>query len=90
MVAGTLSKAGYFMGDDRIEPRASNLKGFFEDSEINGINDDLIAQHVNSPLPVLGRWLHRERLRKGQRWLAALPLGIEFRVTKTIQTGSGN
>ncbi|QWV92460.1 hypothetical protein KP004_14790 [Geomonas oryzisoli] len=42
MLAGTLAKAGYFMGDDLYPPRDSNPKGFFEDPVINGINEQIL------------------------------------------------
>ena len=91
MVAGTLSKAGYFMGERLYKPRESNPKGFFEDPEINGINEALIAKVVPHRPPLIGKWLFHERPIEGQRWLAHVPLDIKFptpaRIIKRIQKG---
>ncbi|RME58681.1 sulfotransferase family protein, partial [Candidatus Parcubacteria bacterium] len=46
MVAGTLAKAGYFMGTQFVPPRESNPKGFFEDHEINDINEAILKKVV--------------------------------------------
>ena len=75
MVAGTLAKAGYFMGDRLYKPRDANPKGFFEDPEINGINENLLAQVLPKRPDLLGRWYGSDRPRFGQRWLARVPVG---------------
>jgi Uncharacterized protein conserved in bacteria len=49
MVAGTLASAGYFIGDNLYPRLASNPKGFFEDPEINAINEDLLARILPKP-----------------------------------------
>ncbi len=77
MVAGLLSGCGYFMGDDLYPARESNPKGFFEAPEINGINEDLLATVVPGRPPALG-WCFRHRPRRGQRWLADVPVGTKF------------
>lgn len=82
MVAGTLSRASYQMGNDYIPARDSNPKGFFEDSRIVRINERLLAQHLPRVIPVLGRWLTPDRLQFGQRWLADLPQELEFSVSR--------
>lgn len=82
MVAGTLSRAGYQMGNNYIPARDSNPKGFFEDSHIVRINERLLAQHLPRVVPVLGRWLTPDRLQFGQRWLADLPQELEFSVSR--------
>jgi hypothetical protein len=69
-----LSKAGYFMGDRLIAPREANPKGFFEDWDINGINETLLAPVVPKRSKILGRECFRYRPVEGQRWLASLPL----------------
>jgi hypothetical protein len=84
MVAGTLSKAGYFMGDKLYSPRDSNPKGFFEDPEINGINEELIARVIPARPPVLGRWFFRDRPVYGQRWLARVP--VETVIRPSLET----
>jgi hypothetical protein len=84
MVAGALSKSGYFMGDDLVPARASNPKGFFEDREVNGINEALIAQVVPKRPRVLGKWLFRSRPLKAQRWLAQVPLDTNIPCSEDI------
>lgn len=79
MLAGALAGAGYFMGDAFWPPRASNPRGFFEDREINLLNERLIASALRHRWP---RWLPaalRPRpFADYQRWLAPLPLGARF------------
>jgi hypothetical protein len=84
MVAGTLAKAGYFMGEDLYCPRQSNPKGFFEAPEINGINEELIARAIPKRPPVVGRWFFRARPVYGQRWLARVPL--ETKIKSSLAT----
>jgi GT2 family glycosyltransferase len=62
LLAGMLSEAGWFVGDDPYPGRPANPKGFFETAEINGINEYLIAAETR---------LH-PRLGAMQRWLAVL------------------
>ena len=78
MVAGVLSKAGYYMGDKLYPARHSNPKGFFEAPEINRINEKLIAMVIPKRPLILGRWFFRDRPKYGQRWLAQIPLGTEM------------
>jgi len=78
MVAGTLAKAGYFMGDRLYPGRESNPKGFFEDPEINGINEALLAQVVPKRPRFIGKWFFRNRPMREQRWLARVPVGTEL------------
>lgn len=79
MVAGTLSKVGYFMGDNLYPARESNPKGFFEDSEINEINEHIIElvdlkciKFIENSSSVLNE---ENFLKFGQRWLARIPVG---------------
>ncbi len=74
MVAGTLAGAGYFMGDQFCSPRESNPKGFFEDKEINQINEDLLDPVVPKRIKLFGIELFRDRPKYWDRWLARLSL----------------
>lgn len=78
LAAGSLSKAGYFMGDELLPPGAGNPKGFFEDYEINGINEDLLDPVVPKRPMILGKARFCHRPLRGQRWLARLPLGKDI------------
>jgi len=44
-IAGFLAKAGYYAGTDEelLPPAADNPKGFFERSDVNAFNDELLA-----------------------------------------------
>lgn len=92
MVTGTLSNVGYFMGENLWESRASNPKGFFEDREVNEINEDLLAPVVPSRLHIRGsdrlnlpiRELFRHHPIDRQRWLARIPLKTRVLSTPDI------
>ncbi len=73
MVAGTLAKAGYFMGDHFSDPNPSNAKGFFEDHKVNYLNEDLLGPVVPGRPSLLGRWFFKDRPVFGQRWMACIP-----------------
>jgi hypothetical protein len=65
MLAGSLRLADYYMGAHLIPADESNPKGYFEDDEINAINEALLA-----PLtPDLSQPSY------GWRWLASVPVG---------------
>jgi hypothetical protein len=68
LLAGILSQAGYYMGEHLIPPDDANPKGYFEDDEVNAINEALLA-----PLTPA-----RCRPAYGWRWLAAVPLGTHI------------
>ena len=73
MVAGCLAKSGYFMGNQLWDACDSNPKGFFEDREINEINEELLAPHIPKRLNIFGWHFFRQHPAKWQRWLACLP-----------------
>jgi hypothetical protein len=68
MLAGTLSTAGYYMGAHLIPADEANPKGYFEDDEINAINEALLAPVT----PAFAQPAH------GWRWLAAVPVGTQL------------
>jgi hypothetical protein len=65
LLAGVLARAGYYMGEHLIPSDDANPKGYFEDDEVNAINEALLA-------PVTPA---HSRPAYGWRWLAAVPLG---------------
>jgi hypothetical protein len=84
MLAGALRQAGYYMGEHLLSPSARNPKGFFEDEEINRINEELLAPVVPArPRGLLGTF-YRHRPTRGQRWLAALRPGVRIVPTPTL------
>lgn len=84
MVAGTLSKAGYFMGTNLVPARDGNPKGFFEDIEVNSINEALLAQILPPKPRFVGKWLFKERPSFGQRWLSKVALDQEIPITAEL------
>ena len=84
MVAGTLAKAGYFMGDNLYPAKISNPKGFFEDPEINGINEDLLSQVLPKRPPIIGKWFFHNRPRLGHYWLVRIPVNMSIPITSNI------
>ncbi len=75
MAAGILARAGYFMGEELWPADIGNPKGYFEDREVNKINDELLAlvapktprrglrKLLLGDLPILGHYQH---------WIAVL------------------
>ena len=76
LVAGLFRRSGLYMGDAPYKPRQANPHGFFEDREVNSINEALLAsclpQRIESGVCGHGHDVPGE----GQRWLARLPTEI--------------
>jgi len=73
MLAGTLAPAGYHFGDNLVEPRQTNPKGFFESRVINALNERIMAPGCDR-LQANADPATREHLPgPKQRWLVALP-----------------
>jgi hypothetical protein len=53
MTAGLFRESGAYMGERFHAPRESNRFGFFEDQQINAINDEILLRMLR------GRWPHR-------------------------------
>lgn len=85
MVAGLLAQSGYNTGNNYIAQRSSNPKGFFEDRDVNRINDELLRDYLKPRVPRrIGRLipLYTERPHKG--WLAEVPIDPDLQVSETI------
>ena len=76
LVTGLFRRSGLHMGDSAYLPRQANPHGFFEDREVNSINEGLLArclpQRINAGPCGHGHDVPGE----GQRWLARLPAEI--------------
>jgi Sulfotransferase family len=73
LVAGLLADAGFFPGDRLIPASGGNRTGYFEDLDVNALNDELLAPGLplaSYPVP--------SRL----SWLAAFPDQIKHRPTR--------
>ena len=85
LVAGCLSKSGYNMGDDYIVPRKSNLKGFFEDSEVNNINEEILQKSYPKKIPFSGEWIFEMPERINHRWLSRVLLNVRLFSSEDIK-----
>ena len=74
LTAGLLAAAGYFMGEELYPGDEGNPKGYFEDREVNGINEGLLAQIIPGPQRSLTDKLRGRPARNPGwfRWLADL------------------
>jgi len=76
MLAGTLSAAGYYMGDTLLPSTPSNPKGYFESVEINDFNNELLAPvaaaRPDGPLGYFYPW----RLPTALLWLADVDVAV--------------
>jgi hypothetical protein len=62
LLAGLFQHSGLHMGEEPYQARLANPTGFFEDRQINALNEELLTPLSD---PELG---------EGQRWLASIPL----------------
>jgi hypothetical protein len=76
--AGMVASAGYFMGEQLWPANVGNPLGYFEDYEINSINEDLLE-----PLTAargIRKFIRRKAypVHKFQRWLAPIATGTSM------------
>jgi hypothetical protein len=84
MIAGTLASSGYWTGARQWAGTDANPKGFFEDREVNAINEALLSTVTPwVPRGRLGRWWPG-RLGDLQRWLALVADDAEVRSSPMI------
>ena len=85
MTGGVLAESGYFMGNRLYAADEGNSKGYFEDEDINSINEDLLASvFPYRPTGLLGQLLFKHRMSRGQRWLVDMPLDTQVTSTPGI------
>jgi hypothetical protein len=75
MLAGMFAGCGFFMGDRLWPANESNPTGFFEDEEVNRINEDILSTMLPRRWPGPLAMLTRDRLGDMQRWLSEVPVG---------------
>ncbi len=78
MLAGMFAKPGYFFGNNLYAPRDSNPKGFYEDEEINSLNEDIILDAIRNAEAEGSVDRPSECYRTGQLWLARFPVDLKF------------
>lgn len=84
MTAGLFSKAGYYLGDNYLGKCHSNPKGFFEDREINQINEDILNTAVTTYPEIIRKYLFPSATFYNARWLARIKLGKKLKSDKHI------
>jgi hypothetical protein len=73
MVAGLFRSAGYFQGSQLHPPRQSNPRGFFEDVEVNNINEAVLRPLLPERRLEAGVEYLADSPAQGQSWLARIP-----------------
>jgi Sulfotransferase family len=89
LLAGLFHNPNYFLGERLWPATVSNPLGYFEDSEINSINEDLLDKVVPwRPRGLAGAIIpfFRSRTRWSQRWLAVVPEGTEVQSDSILDT----
>ncbi len=77
LVAGLFRKSGLFLGSEFYKPRYSNPLGFFEDKEVNSINEEILIPFVPQRNFVNGIVYGSDSPTDGQRWLSRISLDIK-------------
>jgi len=70
--------------NDYMPKRESNPKGFFEDKEVNDINEAILSKILPNRPTFLGKWLFRSIPLHNQRWLSRVPVGTKVRSSSEI------
>ncbi len=78
MAAGLFSRAGYYFGDQYLGKNASNPKGFFEDREVNQINEAVLACVVPSYPEIIRKYFFPSHPFYNARWLARIKPGTRL------------
>jgi len=73
LVTSLFTDCGLYMGQNSYLKRGSNPDGFYEDSNINTINEDILRPYV------------QDKYCDGQRWLAVLNTDSHLSVTPKIR-----
>jgi hypothetical protein len=85
MVAGLFRDGPHFIFEQSYPPRDSNPLGFFEDREVNAINEDilrpLLPQRDRREGPAYGM----DSPGDGQRWLARLPVDAQVVASENLR-----
>jgi hypothetical protein len=83
-VAGSLAKAGYFMGEALIPARVSNPDGVFEDFHVRSVNEEILSLVV--PRRVEAQKTYCDIPEQWQRWIARIPVDTELHATAAVDS----
>lgn len=86
MFTGALAKSGYNLGENPnyLGCNKSNPKGFFEDLEVNTINEDILKKSLfDIPEKLRSRFFPAYTFYRA-RWLSRMPLNYSPRSDKEI------
>lgn len=84
MLAGYFAKAEYYFGDHYLKKNNSNPKGFFEDYEVNTINEDILKKSVKNMPEIIRYLFYRDRTFYRARWLASLNTASSIKTDDVI------
>ena len=88
LLAGLFGSAGYFQGTKFYQPRPSNPRGFFEDAEVNDINETILRPLLSEE-PLSGRAHSPNAPGPGQGWLARIPAAVEIPSSREVEDRIG-
>lgn len=86
MITGALSEAGYNLGErsNYIRVNKANPKGYFEDYEVNTINEDILKKcYIKIPEKIRRRFFKSQTFYRA-RWLSVIPMYIPIISDKKI------
>lgn len=86
MLAGCFHNAGYFMGDNLLNPNAGNPKGLYEDTEVNLINEELLAPSSPKPFKLFDKLVVTHHPIHLQRWLLVREQPLDQDAPEEIRT----
>jgi glycosyltransferase involved in cell wall biosynthesis len=78
LLAGMFAKSEYFFGDKLYPAREANAKGFYEDEEVNALNEEIILDTIARSAPGFSPDAVSDYYKAGQLWLARLPINMQF------------
>lgn len=81
MLAGLFSECSYYQGDNLYQSRKANPKGFFENWQINSLNERIILSSIEAGYGQEASGLLQLLYRPGQYWLANLPASLRYVAT---------
>ena len=84
LVAGLFRNSGMFLGSEFYKSRDSNPLGFFEDREVNSINEEILKPYLPNRIIFNGINYGADSALDGQRWLARISLDTNIEVSEDI------